>query len=280
VQSEGRERAHAHPPPARGAALPPPRRVHDQSERDGAGHPVPVRLRRGRGPILRPRPVVLLRLRLRARVQRRVELRVRGLLLRRRGRLRHPAAAELLRVAVLRRAPLLQPLRVGGSAPAGQILRVRAQRRRRTVQHQQAREAAHAQLRIRQGRLLRRPRQLLPELQQHALGEALRRVRARLAGPRAGGSQEGALGRRDQAVPEQDLEAVAEGGAWRCCCRGRPAAEEPLGVRGAVVVASSPGRLAPGAAGRHRGRHRALQGVDPPWCVTAGFVPCLRELVG
>lgn len=155
----------------------------------------------------------------------------------------------------------------GGGARAPQVLRVRAERRRLAVRLRQARQAAHAQLRVRQGRVLRRPRQLLQELQQRALGQALRRVRLRLAGPGGRGQQEDALAGRDQAVPQQDLEATAPGSPQRR--RGPPATEEPVGVRGAdggvPVAAASPRRLAPRAAGRHRERHRALQGVAPPW---------------
>lgn len=142
-----------------------------------------------------------------------------------------------------------------------------AERRRLAVRLRQARQAAHAQLRVRQGRVLRRPRQLLQELQQRALGQALRRVRLRLSGPGGRGQQEDALAGRDQAVPQQDLEATAPGSPQRR--RGPPATEEPVGVRGAdggvPVAAASPRRLAPRAAGRHRERHRALQGVAPPW---------------
>ncbi|KAM0869215.1 hypothetical protein ACQ4PT_040812 [Festuca glaucescens] len=88
--------------------------------------------------------------------------------------------------------PLLRPVRVGRLPPQLKFC-ASAQRHRRVAQRERhAREAAHVQLRVRvrQGRLLRRPRQLLTE---------------------------------------QDLEAAAESGA-RC---GHPAAEEPVGVRGA-----------------------------------------------
>jgi len=141
--------------------------------------------------------------------------------------------------------------------------------------------AADAQLRVPQGRLLWRTRQLLPQ-QQRALREALRRVRrerVRLArpGPAAGRGkgQAAVLRRRHPSLPEQDLEpAAARGGGSRRRRRGPPATEEPLGLRDAGVRSGSrplpvaavdpTRRLARREAGRHRERHRALQGVLPP----------------